>query len=69
MIHLLDSVKLIFLRLIATHIGIGPLKHRTRLWLAALIGAADKAPVFINNCNYKLQAVRSLMDRNPCTRR
>ena len=35
------------------------------LWSGAIGIAADKAPVFIYNCGYKLQAVRSLMDRNP----
>jgi hypothetical protein len=35
------------------------------LWSGAIGIAADKRPTFIYDCGYKLQALRSLMDRNP----
>lgn len=35
------------------------------LWSGAIGIAVDRAPTFIYNCGYKLQALRSLMDRNP----
>lgn len=35
------------------------------LWSGAIGIAVDRAPTFIYNCGYKLQALRSLMDCNP----
>ena len=35
------------------------------LWSGAIGIVVERVPVFIYNCGYKLQALRSLMDRNP----